>query len=97
MIRLLLSALLLSLVSAGSLKANDQNPSTGVIPMTSPWDANEWEPGSVSSFWRVQAPKSSAALKELKTVPLAPATTVEESGQARATAKEILSDRQTEK
>ena len=87
MIRFLLSALLLPLASSGSLKANDQDPSPGVIPMTSPWDANAWEPGSASSFWRVQAPQAPESSSEAKTVPAAPAVKGEKGKQTGTTAK----------
>ena len=89
----------LAILALGSLalsnggKATDKETAVKQkIPMISPWDANQWEPGSDQSFWRAGTGKvkeagAEAAKPSAKPTPSRPGTP----------AKPDFSNRQTEK
>ncbi len=94
--RLFLYALL-PLAASATLQATDQAPSPGFIPMTSPWDANEWESGSGASFWRAKEAKIPESTGTVMAVPVAPAATEDKGAQGGVSKPKYFSDRRTEK
>lgn len=88
---------LISAAFAAGLSASDKVESVKAGPITSPWDANAWEPGSDRVFWRAGAEKSKTPAAG-KTAPSGSATTPSPAASLnRAPAKSDFSNRQTEK
>jgi hypothetical protein len=88
---------LISAAFAGGLSASDKAESVKADPITSPWDANAWEPGSGRVFWRAGTEKSKTPAAG-KTAPSGSATTPSPAASPnRAPAKSDFSNRQTEK
>jgi hypothetical protein len=88
---------LISAAFAAELSASDKAESVKADPITSPWDANAWEPGSGPVFWRAGAEKSKATAPG-KTTPSGSTTTASPAASPnRASAKSDFSNRQAEK
>jgi len=88
---------LISAAFAAELSARDKAESAKADPITSPWDANAWEPGSGPVFWRAGAQKSKAPAPG-KTTPSGSTTTPSPAASPnRAPAKSDFSNRQAEK
>jgi hypothetical protein len=88
---------LISAAFAAELSASDKAESVKAGPITSPWDANAWEPGSERVFWRAGVEKSKTPAAG-KTAPSGSVTTPSPAASPnRAPAKSDFSNRQAEK
>jgi hypothetical protein len=88
---------LFSAVATAELTASEKTESAKTDPVSSPWDANAWEPGSDRVFWRAGADKSKTPAAG-KTAPSGSATTPSPAASPnRAPAKSDFSNRQAEK
>lgn len=91
---------LLALVSAvftADLNATDKEGGPMTRPLSSPWDANAWEPGSDQAFWRAGAERSKASAQHKASAPRAATPRPAASILPQVEPKSDFSSRQSEK